>query len=170
MASKSELLQTAKEFNKVMALDPAIKTGTKRTVTQLESDVKEAGGEVRDDDQFSPEVEAVLVELGIREAKETEAAEEVSEEKTEATSKPTEEKTQSPATDKKVRYTRIMSVCDALNGYENNQDINRDDCAAKANKLYVKNAGGSDNVPESLWATKMVFQVIEGLQQFKVKI
>jgi hypothetical protein len=70
MVTKKQLQQVASEFNGVMALDPAIASNGKRTVAQLEADIKEAAGELRDDDEFSSEVESVLVELGIREKEE----------------------------------------------------------------------------------------------------
>ena len=63
--TKANLTKVANEFNKVMALDPPI--NVKKAVPQLESDIKEAAEELRDDDEFSPEVEGFLIELGIRE-------------------------------------------------------------------------------------------------------
>ena len=63
--TKANLTKVANEFNKVMALDPPI--NVKKAVPQLESDIKEAAEELRNDDEFSPEVEGFLIELGIRE-------------------------------------------------------------------------------------------------------
>lgn len=64
--TKKELRKVAEEFNEVMALEPAIKVSS--TVGKLLSDIKEASNEIRDDDEFSPEVEATLVALGIMES------------------------------------------------------------------------------------------------------
>jgi hypothetical protein len=54
-----------KEFNEIMALDPAIKT-SKRNVAQLTADIREAAAELRNDDEFSDDVEDTLVIMGIR--------------------------------------------------------------------------------------------------------
>jgi len=167
MATKAQLFQTAKEFNELMQLDPPIKTGLKRTVSQLEDNIKEAAQELRDDDEFSDEVEGVLIELGIREKAEEQASgedEPQTEEEEEKEVKPSSK----PAQKSNGRYTRIMSVCDALS--ESGLDVDPGNCATEANKLYVKKAEGADNEAESLWATKTVLQVIAGLQKFKVKI
>jgi hypothetical protein len=63
--TKKQLTQVVVEFNDVMALDPPIKKTNPNA--KLEADIKEAAEELRDTDEFSPEVEKVLVRLGIRE-------------------------------------------------------------------------------------------------------
>jgi hypothetical protein len=64
--TKKQLVQVVAEFNDVMALDPPIKKTNPNA--KLEADIKEAAEELRDTDKFSPEVEKVLVRLGIRQA------------------------------------------------------------------------------------------------------
>ena len=98
--TKAELLKVVKEFNKIMALDPAIKT-SKRNAAQLMADIREAAVELRDDDEFSDDVEDILIIMGIRsipleeagneevvEATEEESAEEVTTEESEQTDEP----------------------------------------------------------------------------------
>jgi hypothetical protein len=63
--TKKQLVQVVTEFNDVMALDPPIKKTNPNA--KLEADIKEAAEELQDTDEFSPEVEKVLVRLGIRE-------------------------------------------------------------------------------------------------------
>jgi hypothetical protein len=89
--TKKELQQVAKEFNKVMSLDPVIKMD--KTNDGLLADIKEAAEELRDDDKFSAGVEKTLVALGIRKAveekKEEETSEPVKKEAKVTTTKPT---------------------------------------------------------------------------------
>jgi hypothetical protein len=164
--TKKELQQVAKEFNKVMSLDPVIKMD--KTNDGLLADIKEAAEELRDDDKFSDGVEKTLIALGIREAEEKEVPELTK--KTEVATKKETKTATTKSTPKKVgeksskfHYTRTSAVLEALSKFKKQPD--KETCAEKANVLYQKNADGEDNMPESRRVTGYVFHVIEGMKK-----
>jgi hypothetical protein len=63
--TKSQLEATAKEFNKLMALQPQIETGRKTTKAKLQSDIIEASGELVNGEHLTDATLLVLTELGI---------------------------------------------------------------------------------------------------------
>ena len=63
MATKKELTTVAKELNKVLGLDPAIDTGSRVKVSDLEEAIKQAIGLIEPGDEFTEATQAIITAL-----------------------------------------------------------------------------------------------------------
>lgn len=63
MATKKELTAVAKELNKVLGLDPAIDTGSRVKVSDLEEVIKQAIGLIEPGDEFTEATQAIITAL-----------------------------------------------------------------------------------------------------------
>ena len=63
MATKKELTTVAKELNKVLGLDPAIDTGSRVKVSDLEEVIKQAIGLIEPGDEFTEATQAIITAL-----------------------------------------------------------------------------------------------------------
>lgn len=63
MATKKNLEIVAKELNKLLQLDPVIKTGNKATIKQLMADIDESAKLIEPSDEISEETKAVFAEI-----------------------------------------------------------------------------------------------------------
>ena len=132
--TKSKLEAVATEFNKLLALTPALETGRKITKAQLESDIVEASSELSSRDKLSTDTLLVLAELGV----------------TIQPKKPG----QRPDNGMKVpeppkRYTRMAAVTDALKSAR--KPLSRAEWTERADKLYTDH-GGKSNLNETKWS------------------
>lgn len=63
MATKKELISVAKELNKVLGLDPAIDTGSRVKVSDLEEVIKQAIELIEPGDEFTEATQAIITAL-----------------------------------------------------------------------------------------------------------
>jgi outer membrane biosynthesis protein TonB len=63
MATKKELTTVAKELNKVLGLDPAIDTGSRVKLADLEEAIKQAIGLIEPGDEFTEATQAIITAL-----------------------------------------------------------------------------------------------------------
>ncbi len=63
MATKKELTAVAKELNKVLGLDPAIDTGSRVKVSDLEETIKQAIELIEPEDEFTEATQAIITAL-----------------------------------------------------------------------------------------------------------
>jgi len=63
MATKKELTTVAKELNEVLGLDPAINTGSRVKVSDLEEAIKQAIGLIEPGDEFTEATQAIISAL-----------------------------------------------------------------------------------------------------------
>jgi|LSQX01.1.fsa_nt_gb hypothetical protein len=63
MATKKELTTVAKELNKVLGLDPAINTGSRVKLADLEGAIKQAIGLIEPGDEFTEATQAIITAL-----------------------------------------------------------------------------------------------------------
>ena len=136
---KPKLEAVATEFNKLLALTPALKTGRKITKSQLGSDIREAAGELVSDDRLSTETSLVLAQLGVIIQQ----------------SEPAKEQPKPSA-----RYTRMAAVSDALKSAK--KPLSKAEWTEKADKLYTDH-GGKSNLNETKWSLNYVIGVLASL-------
>jgi hypothetical protein len=148
------LTTVAKEFNKIMKLEPPIETGKGVKIDQLQADVVEAAKELAPDDQLSKANRATLEALDV-------VLPESNDQK--SPDKPVAKPPKEPA---KPRYSRIQAAVEAIG----EDGIDSEDLVSKANEMYIQNANnGKDNEAEAKWAVNMVLKVMAAMKEFKVK-
>jgi len=152
--TKTILEKVATELNKVMDLKPVIATGSKIKKEAIQADVIDAAGDPEDGlkpaDKITAQTREVLTLLGVDVPKAASGKKATTGNKV-----------------KKPRYNRISSVLEALS--DMGKDADKTEVATAANGFYIDHAG-KDNLAESKWATNMVFQVMAGIKEHKVKV
>lgn len=148
-----DLIAVAKEFNKVMDLDPALPTNSKSIKKDdLMDEIKKVSKMLNENDKLSNETMTTLKVMGVKLPGEESEGKKKSTQGQESTS------SKKKKTEKKVsQMTRAFSVGKVIKEY----GLKHDQLAEKADELYAKN-GGKSNLPESKMLIRIASQILRG--------